>query len=37
MREPASLAPAMRGVDTVVSAVQGFVGSGGVTPAFGRP
>jgi len=33
VREPASLARAMRGVNTVVSAVHGFVGSGGVTPA----
>lgn len=33
VRDPASLAEAMRGVDTVISAVQGFVGSGGVTPA----
>jgi len=33
VRDPASLRHAMRGVDTVISAVQGFVGSGGVTPA----
>ena len=33
VRDAASLVPAMRGVDTVISAVQGFVGSGGVTPA----
>jgi len=33
VREPASLRDAMRGVATVISAVQGFVGSGGVTPA----
>jgi uncharacterized protein YbjT (DUF2867 family) len=33
VRDPASLRGAMRGVDTVISAVQGFVSSGGVTPA----
>ena len=33
VREPASLVRAMRGVETVVSAVQGLVGSGGVTPS----
>lgn len=33
VRDAASLAQAMRGVDLVVSAIQGFVGSGGVTPA----
>jgi len=32
VRDPSSLKPAMTGVTTVVSAVQGFVGSGGVTP-----
>jgi uncharacterized protein YbjT (DUF2867 family) len=33
VRDPASLVAAMLGVETVISAVQGFVGSGGVTPA----
>ena len=33
VREPAGLARAMWGVETVVSAVQGLVGSGGVTPS----
>lgn len=33
VRDPSSLAPALSGVTTVVSAVQGFVGHGGVTPA----
>jgi uncharacterized protein YbjT (DUF2867 family) len=33
VRVRASLTKAMTGVDTVVSAIQGFVGSGGVTPA----
>lgn len=32
VRDPASLVGAMDGVDLVVSAVQGFVGPGGVTP-----
>jgi NADH dehydrogenase len=32
VREPSSLPPAFLGVDTVVSAVQGFVGPGRVTP-----
>lgn len=32
IRRPETLAPAMVGVHVVVSAVQGFVGSGGVTP-----
>jgi uncharacterized protein YbjT (DUF2867 family) len=33
VRDPASLVAAMRGVDLVISAVQGFVGTGGITPA----
>jgi uncharacterized protein YbjT (DUF2867 family) len=33
VRDRATLVRAMQGVDTVVSAVHGFVGSGGVTPA----
>ena len=33
VREAATLARAIEGVDTVVSAVHGFAGSGGVTPA----
>ena len=33
VRDAASLVAAMRGVDLVISAVQGFVGTGGVTPA----
>jgi len=33
VRDPASLAPAMSGVRTVVSAVHGFLGPGRVTPA----
>lgn len=33
VRFRASLTKAMTGVDSVVSAIQGFVGSGGVTPA----
>jgi NADH dehydrogenase len=33
VRDPATLEPALRGVDTVVSAVHGFAGSGGVSPA----
>ncbi len=33
VRTPASLATAMRGVDVVVSAVQGFAGPGRVSPA----
>jgi uncharacterized protein YbjT (DUF2867 family) len=33
VRDPTSLGPAMSGVETVVSAVHGLVGSGGVTPA----
>jgi uncharacterized protein YbjT (DUF2867 family) len=33
IRDPESLRPAMDGVDVVVSAVQGFAGPGGVTPA----
>jgi len=33
VRDPASLESALRGVDTVVSAVHGFAGSGGVSPA----
>lgn len=33
IRDRGSLAPALSGVTTVVSAVQGFVGHGGVTPA----
>lgn len=33
VRDPDSLSPALVGVRTVISAVQGFVGSGGVTPA----
>lgn len=32
VRDPAELAEVMDGVDVVVSAVQGFVGPGGVTP-----
>ncbi len=32
VRDAACLAPAMSGVDVVVSAVQGFAGPGGVTP-----
>ena len=32
VRDPATLTPAVVGVDTVVSAVQGFVGPGRVTP-----
>jgi NADH dehydrogenase len=32
VRDPASLAPAMAGVDTVVSAIHGFAGPGGVSP-----
>jgi uncharacterized protein YbjT (DUF2867 family) len=32
VRDPSSLEPAMTGVTTVVSAVHGLVGSGGVTP-----
>ena len=33
VRDPASLVQAMTGVDTVVSAVHGFAGTGGVSPA----
>lgn len=33
VREPASLGPALEGVETVVSAVHGFAGLDGVTPA----
>jgi uncharacterized protein YbjT (DUF2867 family) len=33
IRDPASLRPALSGVATVVSAVHGLAGSGGVTPA----
>jgi uncharacterized protein YbjT (DUF2867 family) len=33
VRDPASLESALRGVDTVVSAVHGFAGHGGVSPA----
>jgi uncharacterized protein YbjT (DUF2867 family) len=33
VRDRASLAPALRGADVVVSAVHGFAGSGGVSPA----
>jgi uncharacterized protein YbjT (DUF2867 family) len=33
VRDPASVAAAMRGADTVVSAVHGFAGPGGVSPA----
>jgi NADH dehydrogenase len=33
VRDRASLAPAFEGVTTVVSAVQGFAGPGGITPA----
>lgn len=33
VRDPPSLEPAFAGVRTVVSAVHGFVGTGGVTPA----
>ena len=33
VRDPASLGPALSGVSTVVSAVHGLTGSGGVTPA----
>ena len=33
VRDPASLAAAVAGVDVVVSAVHGFAGPGGVTPA----
>ena len=33
VRDPASLVPALSGVSTVVSAVHGLTGSGGVTPA----
>jgi len=33
VREPASLAPAVRGAGVVVSAVHGFAGPGGVSPA----
>jgi uncharacterized protein YbjT (DUF2867 family) len=33
VRDRASLAPAVRGADVVVSAVHGFAGSGGVSPA----
>lgn len=33
VRDPASLEPALEGVETVVSAVQGFAGPDGVTPA----
>ena len=33
VRDRATLAPAFQGVTTVVSAVQGFAGPGGVTPA----
>ena len=32
VRDPATLPPAMTGVRTVVSAIQGFAGPGGVTP-----
>ena len=32
VRDPGSLGPALSGVSTVVSAVQGLAGSGGVTP-----
>lgn len=33
VRVPASVVQAMTGVDTVVSAIHGFVGSGGISPA----
>lgn len=33
VRDPASVAAALRGADTVVSAVHGFAGPGGVSPA----
>jgi uncharacterized protein YbjT (DUF2867 family) len=33
VRDPASLAPAVRGAEVVVSAVHGFAGPGGVSPA----
>lgn len=33
VRQPTSVARAMRGVDTVVSAIHGFAGSGAVSPA----
>jgi uncharacterized protein YbjT (DUF2867 family) len=33
VRDPASLAGALRGASTVISAVQGFAGPGGVSPA----
>lgn len=33
VRDPSTVEPAARGVDTIVSAVQGLVGSGGVSPA----
>src|SRR5260221_6168786 len=33
VREPATLEPALRGIDTVISAVHGFAGSGRVNPA----
>lgn len=32
VREPATLAPALADIDVAVSAVQGFVGAGGVSP-----
>jgi uncharacterized protein YbjT (DUF2867 family) len=33
VRDPASIAGALRGADTVISAVHGFAGPGGVSPA----
>jgi uncharacterized protein YbjT (DUF2867 family) len=33
VRDPASLAPALEGADTVISAVQGLAGAGGGSPA----
>jgi uncharacterized protein YbjT (DUF2867 family) len=33
VREPATLTPVMEGIDMVVSAIQGFIGPGGVSPA----
>ncbi|MGE5287292.1 MAG: SDR family oxidoreductase [Micromonosporaceae bacterium] len=33
VRDPASIAPALRGASTVISAMHGFAGAGGVSPA----
>ncbi len=33
VRDPATIAPALRGTSTVISAVHGFAGPGGVSPA----